>query len=314
MPPILPKVAFPASLCSAVFLTLLASAPVLAATPAESAAAREHYQKGSALYDLGKYPEAIKEFETAYEIKEDPAFLFNLAQSHRLAGNNEQALRFYKLYLRRVPDPPNRTVIEAHITALEQAIAGRNSSQTTPPGMTAPPVTTVPQATAPPPPSTAPLEPPVAAPPAASAIPTTPVPPPPAGPPAGPGATAVASPAAPSPAPGHTLRVAGTWTAIGGGVLVLVGAAEGSRAVAAANEINNAAKAGKAFDPAVEARGKSAVHAEAGLLSVGFLALAAGAGLYYWSYHSGRAASEHQVSVAPVASARETGVLMQVTF
>jgi hypothetical protein len=97
-------------------------------------------------------------------------------------------------------------------------------------------------------------------------------------------------------------------------VLVLIGAAEGGRAVAAANDVNAAAKAGRAFDPAVEARGKSAARAQAGLLTLGFLAVAAGAGLYYWGYRTGHAAAERQVSVTPVASAQEAGVVMRVTF
>src|SRR5215471_679856 len=83
-----------------------------------AAKAREHYQKGTAFYDLAKYAEAIQEFEAAYEIKNDPAFLYNLAQSYRLAGNPEQALHFYRTYLRREPKTPNRAEIEKRITEL----------------------------------------------------------------------------------------------------------------------------------------------------------------------------------------------------
>ena len=54
-------------------------------------AAKEHYKRGTSFYDLGKYDDAIKEFEAAYQLKNDPAFLFNLAQSYRLAGNHERA-------------------------------------------------------------------------------------------------------------------------------------------------------------------------------------------------------------------------------
>src|SRR5262252_6344087 len=94
----------------ALFTLVGAATAALPARAAEDAAAtaREHYQKGTTYYDLGKYTDAIKEFEAAYEIKNDPALLFNLAQSHRLAGNAEQALHFYRTYLRRVPKAPNR--------------------------------------------------------------------------------------------------------------------------------------------------------------------------------------------------------------
>src|SRR3954467_4437432 len=94
-------------------LVLVLMLPALAARAQDATSgAREHYQKGTAFYDLGRYQDAIKEFEAAYELKNDPALLYNLAQSHRLAGNAEQALHFYRTYLRRVPKAPNRTEIE----------------------------------------------------------------------------------------------------------------------------------------------------------------------------------------------------------
>src|SRR5262249_46509523 len=91
-----------------------------------TAVARERYQKGTAYYDLGRYADAIRQFEAAYELKNDPALLYNLAQSHRLAGNAEQALHFYRTYLRRVPKATNRDEIEGRITVLEQQIALKN--------------------------------------------------------------------------------------------------------------------------------------------------------------------------------------------
>src|SRR5262245_61254787 len=115
----------------------IAALPARAADDA-AASAREHYQKGTAFYDLGTYGEAIKEFEAAYDIRNDPALLYNLAQSHRLAGNAEQALHFYRTYLRRVPKPANRAEIEGRISALEQQIAQKNAAGVTPPPATPP--------------------------------------------------------------------------------------------------------------------------------------------------------------------------------
>src|SRR4051812_33273391 len=73
-----------------------AQAPV----PGDTNAARTHYERGTRFYDLGKYDDAVHEFEAAYEAKGDPAFLYNLAQSHRLAGHVDEALRYYRTYLR----------------------------------------------------------------------------------------------------------------------------------------------------------------------------------------------------------------------
>src|SRR4029077_3887996 len=87
------------------------------------AAAKDHYDRGRSFYDLGRYDDAIKEFEAAYQLKNDPAFLFNLAQSYRQAGNHEQALHFYKTYLRYVPKAPNKADIEEKIKNEEQLVA-----------------------------------------------------------------------------------------------------------------------------------------------------------------------------------------------
>src|SRR5690349_808743 len=84
-------------------------------SPDNKAAAKEHYARGTSFYDLGRYDDAIKEFEAAYELKNDPAFLYNLAQSYRQVGNHEQAVHFYKTYLRYVPKSPNKADIEEKI-------------------------------------------------------------------------------------------------------------------------------------------------------------------------------------------------------
>ena len=85
-----------------------------------TASAREHYQRGTKFYDIGRYDEAIREFEAAYEAKSDPAFIYNLAQAHRLAGHNQEALQLYRNYLRYVPSPPNRVDIDDRIRALKR--------------------------------------------------------------------------------------------------------------------------------------------------------------------------------------------------
>src|SRR5450432_280953 len=241
----------------AAFPLLLAFAVALGAeAPAradDSASAREHYQKGTSYYDLGKYPEAIKEFEAAYQIKNDPALLYNLAQSNRLAGNSEQALHFYRTYLRYVPQAKNRAEIEDRIKQLDQLVAQKNANQTTPPSMVpptgdnaAPPIQTTP----PPPPVETPpvqMQPPPGAPPVVTdAVPMNqPAPP-------------MLSTMPPAPANNHhKLILAGEITAAAGAVLFVVGAAYGAAAVGAANEVNNEAAMGKAFDPSVQQRGKS---------------------------------------------------------
>lgn len=84
--------------------------------------AKVHFDKGTMLYDLGKYGDAAKEFEEAFKNVPDPALLFNIAQAERLAGDLEPAVRAYRGYLRRFPDAPNRPAIENYIATLQKQI------------------------------------------------------------------------------------------------------------------------------------------------------------------------------------------------
>src|SRR5262245_30454652 len=97
------------TVASLLALALLAPAgPAFAQKPAArpGRAATVHAEKGQRYYDLQRYDDAIREFEAAYEAGGDASVLYNLAQSHRLAGHTADAIRFYELYLNRVPDAP----------------------------------------------------------------------------------------------------------------------------------------------------------------------------------------------------------------
>lgn len=113
-------------------LAALAPQVALAApTEAQKKAAREHFQKGTTHYNLGRFDEAIQEFEKGYEQVPDPVFIFNIAQSHRLKGDAARALFFYKRYLALSPDAANRAEVEAFIGELEaQLKAGQGAGQT----------------------------------------------------------------------------------------------------------------------------------------------------------------------------------------
>lgn len=88
---------------------------------AQSAAdmARDHYQAGLKYFDAQRYGEAVDEFQAAYELKADPAFLYNIAQCHRLAGHTEEAIRYYRTFLALVPATPVRPRVEGYIAELE---------------------------------------------------------------------------------------------------------------------------------------------------------------------------------------------------
>jgi tetratricopeptide (TPR) repeat protein len=128
------------------------SASALAAKPEGSAASKEdaaaaldHYNRGRRLYDLNRFDEAIKEFEAAYEISDKPILLYNIAQSYRLGGRYTEAIRFYRTYLRKIPQnkPPtpdliSRPDVEQKIADCEKMLAEHPGASTSPSGTTAP--------------------------------------------------------------------------------------------------------------------------------------------------------------------------------
>jgi hypothetical protein len=84
--------------------------------------AKDHYRKGTAAYNLGHYREAAQEYERAYEQTLDPALLFNVAQAHRLAGDQKKAAIAYRSYLRSAPRGDRRDVAEAKLKEIEAAM------------------------------------------------------------------------------------------------------------------------------------------------------------------------------------------------
>jgi len=98
---------------------------------ADEAEGRAHFGKAQTAYKLGQYEEAIREYEAAYRAMPEPAFLFNIAQAHRLqysmdkkASHLHQALSVYKAYLRDVPKASNRAQVEKTVEELKTQIAG----------------------------------------------------------------------------------------------------------------------------------------------------------------------------------------------
>jgi Tetratricopeptide repeat len=120
-----------ASLCAT-------ASPVLAqeSPPADDPAAKkslDHYQKGRTAYDLGRFEEAIKEFEAAYETKPHPAYIYNLAQTYKQKGDHQKAVFYYRRYLKLEPTAKNREVIETRITELEDLIKKQADQREKPP-------------------------------------------------------------------------------------------------------------------------------------------------------------------------------------
>jgi tetratricopeptide (TPR) repeat protein len=139
--------------------SIMLACVLFSAVPAradEPDTARSLYDKATSAYALGNYKRAAELYERAFEMKADPALLFNGAQAHRLAGNKERAYELYRNYLRVYPKGPGRAEAARHAENLKRELDEKSSAATSP----TPPPTSV----APPPAATVALSPPPAPP------------------------------------------------------------------------------------------------------------------------------------------------------
>ena len=285
-------------------------------------AAKDHWERGTKFYDIGKYDDAIKEFEAAYEAKSDPAFLYNLAQSHRLAGHTNEALRLYRTYLRYVPKAANRGDIEDRIKELEKASTEKPATEPSPP-VTAPPATTGGMGTQPatPPPTTGTAPPTTTWPPPAG---TTPDPYPPPGTPGAPPnqTTYPGQPPVPPPAEpvaddaGAGRRKLGIILAASGGGVVVVGMIFGGVAKSQSSKLEKAAAAHDAYDPSVQSLGKTSEVLQWVGYGLGLAAVATGVILYATAPTGAEAAAQPRVAISPMPTPAldGAGASLRVTF
>ncbi len=166
-----------------------------------------HYQQATRAYDLGKYQEAVDEYQKVYEIDGDPVMLYNIAQAYRLNDQPQESIHFYRRYLQRSPEARNKDDVERKITAMEKLIEERRKAAA---------------AVVPPPPRPAVVEPKPEAPP--PPVVTTPI--------------VVAPPPPPPPTPPSATRRVIGWSMVGVGVASgVVAIIEGVRAKNRGDEI-----------------------------------------------------------------------------
>jgi hypothetical protein len=134
-----------------VVLALSALLPLVSAGVAraddEADQARAYHEKAKAAFALSHYSQAAEFFEKAFELKSDPALLYNAAQSHRLAGNKERALTLYQNYLHVYGRDDRRAQIETRISELKKAIDRDRTEVPAPPPSNWPPGTRPPTGT-----------------------------------------------------------------------------------------------------------------------------------------------------------------------
>jgi tetratricopeptide (TPR) repeat protein len=87
--------------------------------------ARRLYEEGKRQYNVGDFDRAIESWKRGYELHPSPDFLFNIGQAYRRKPNAEQALFFFRAYLREKPNASNRPEVEASVAELEAELEQR---------------------------------------------------------------------------------------------------------------------------------------------------------------------------------------------
>jgi tetratricopeptide (TPR) repeat protein len=235
--------------------------------------AKQHYKRASRLFDLQRYAEAAHEYEAAYEAKDDPAFLYNIGQAYRLAGDYEKAIRAYKTYLLRAHDERHAAQIQARILDLQRLVDEQRRTHDAPPNDTKPP---------------------------------------PGNQVAVPGSGAAAGePAAtaPTPAPVKPAR-RWRWLAIGllagGGAALVAGATLTGLAYQIQSEQGHP-QAGTAYDPAAAERMRAEQASGGALLGVGAAAAVAGAVVLWVGHRSARA---ERMAAGPLLAPGAAGLVL----
>jgi iron complex outermembrane receptor protein len=269
--------------------------------------ARQHYESGTRHYDLGHWDDAIADFEKAYEMRPDPSFLYNLAQTYRRKGDPKRALDLYKNFLRKDPKSPQRADVEEKIAVLQKQI---DESSSKPAGA---PVDPLAPAVATPAPVTgqvlAPT--PTAEPAAQPALAPSPVVvgPPPASAPlpleAAPAAVEESRPAS----PGRGLRTAGIVSGSVGAASVIAGAIFGLRARSLSNRVADA----NTFNRSDDSAGQRAETLQWTFYGIGAGALVTGVVLYTLGLRASQTAPA-TVSLAPVVGPGTAGLSAMGVF
>lgn len=270
-----------------------------AATDAEKKSqAKELYERATRFYDMGKYAEAIGDYEQAYLLIEDPALLFNIGQAYRLWNRPDEAIRSYKNYLRKRPDASNRADVERKISDLEKIVdeRWRAGGQPVPPQPQPTSAPTPAEGYYPPPPQTAAYQ-------GDPALEPGSVPPPRVAEPAG-----EVLPSAEPP------RAKTNWLAwgfvAGGGTCLLVAALAAAAGQQNSDKLRDASKNHDAFDATVEKNGKAANA----LAYVGLVVGVAAGGVGGYLLWHGRASNAPTAALVPAVTPTFAGGSARLTF
>lgn len=118
-------------MCSVLLVVsvLLAGTRIAAADPPPPTGdalqrAKNHYMAGNALFKLGNYTDAVREFAAGYSLVPKPYFLYNLGQCYRKLGDLRKAREMYAKFVEQIPETdPDREAAKKIVVELDDQIA-----------------------------------------------------------------------------------------------------------------------------------------------------------------------------------------------
>ena len=118
-----------------VALSVLVAASLVSAQSASTdERARLHFQSGAAYYDAGEYENALREFQSAYELSQRPQLFYNMYLCEQAIGELEAAATHLERYLGEVAELEGRDTLQTRLESLRHRIAQRAAGQADPGG------------------------------------------------------------------------------------------------------------------------------------------------------------------------------------
>lgn len=105
-----------------------AAAPATPPAPVDPKTPKEFIGRATQRFAGGDYAGAIDDYRAAYQLRQLPTLIFNIAQAHRKAGQNQEALTNYERFLKEDPKSALAPEAEAHAAAMRAKIEAEKSS------------------------------------------------------------------------------------------------------------------------------------------------------------------------------------------
>jgi tetratricopeptide (TPR) repeat protein len=271
---------------SAFLLSLATIAHADEPSPEVKRQAKAHFKQGRAYQDAGAFDDAIKEYQTAYQLVPLPELLFNIGQAYRLKGDKQSALAAYRRFLEAAPEANGSDEARVHVARITKEMEGDRGKH--------------PDAPPPPPPDPS------------KVVPTSEPPPTPT---TSSEAPAVAVQAGPTNDTAHTMRVAGIASAATGVGAIGLGIIYGVLAQQQSDKVSHARRWDASIQSALD-DGNGDQTKMYVFYGVGGALLVAGGALYYYGMHNAaeRAQSPPRVSLAPQVGPSGAGMEIRGAF